>query len=122
MPYIITTKPSMLHSHIDTPGVTRTAVATLEEMRQKAFGAIDRASKMDRDMNSDEQRADRGFRLAVRFDLDDGGTVGPLPDGTVIKVERAEWIDLARQCEMDCGPFCAGPNSDVLAAFNTVQA
>ena len=121
MPYIITTKPSMLHSHIDTPGVTRTAVATLEEMRQKAFGAIDRASKMDRDMNSDEQRADRGFRLAVRFDLDDGGTVGPLPDGTVIEVQRVLWSALER----DGGTFYPVPENhaaDIIAAFNAVQA
>jgi hypothetical protein len=41
-----------------------------------------------------------------------------LPDGTVIRERSVEWIELARLCGMDCGSLCAGPNEDVLAAFN----
>jgi hypothetical protein len=129
MPYIITTTTPRYSSLMNprtysssVPRVSRVAIATLEEMHQKAFAAIDRASKMDRDMNSDEQRADRGWRLQVRFDLEDGGQVGPLPDGTVIEVQAVCWnwiIGMADDRGIDTDAVHEdGGDLAILAAFN----
>lgn len=71
MPYIITTYPEPTMA----PGFvgTRHAVATLDEAREHAFGR----------MVEDRRREDA-------FDIPaDGGTIGPLPDGTVIAAYNA---------------------------------
>lgn len=126
MPYIVT------HGYRPPgPGASlephsRTAVATLDEARDVAHTTIHAAYRAAYPLqpcglggeHSDAQRAHRWHNVDVEKLPDSGGTVGPLPDGTVIEVRRLEWIELARRCEMDCGSLCAGPNSDVLAAFN----
>lgn len=88
-PYIVTTKhegryPGALHPQ------SRRAVATLEEAREAANDAV--GSRMP------EHRADVGDYIDAMADADNlpeaGGTVGPLPDGTVIEVSALTWIDL----------------------------
>ena len=83
MPYLITTKPSMLHSHIDTSGVTRTAVATPDDAR-RAIIAI----------GETHGAWIGGDALHGPIDRN-GGTVGPLPDGTVIEVVQVTPARLA---------------------------
>jgi hypothetical protein len=96
MPYVVTTKrptPIVAGGHgwdsdeyglvdNENPIVSRHAVATLEEARDKGWAEARRHLHVD-------QGASEWVRWGDAFrDLpESGGTVGPLPDGTVIKVE-----------------------------------
>jgi hypothetical protein len=103
VPYIITT----LHPWADATeparrARTRRAVATLDE----AKGAVIR---------------ELGPRIDSAYEWDlglAGGTVGPLPDGTVIEVKRVAWLNLARGVGLDCGDMCAVPNAEILDVYN----
>jgi hypothetical protein len=68
-------------------GFTRTAVATLDEARDDVIARIECAE------NPDGPRLDSEWERAHGMD-ESGGTVGPLPDGTVIEVRRVEWATL----------------------------
>lgn len=94
MPYVITTHclPSA------APTTTRRAVATLEE----AFNAAPEPVR----------NAFWAARLALMALPESGGTVGPLPDGTVIEVERVWWPDLADAAGM------IGPHQSIIDAYN----
>jgi hypothetical protein len=97
MPYIVTTKQpdertgsSGERSHVEF--ASRLAVATLEKARRIIIDAVTGTSRS----------------AAVQYDAlvnyadtvpESGGTVGPLPDGTVIEVEQADWSLLARSCD-----------------------
>jgi hypothetical protein len=100
MPYIVTTKrPAELPhgGHPDDYGypqhVSRRAVATLEtdELFRVLF---------------DGNRSQNNARVVaqIRSLPESGGTVGPLPDGTVIKVERATWQYLVDRLYPEFGP------------------
>jgi len=106
VPYIITvTEPA----NADASDVwkDRTAVATLDEARKAAYAAIGE--------NDNPPYFDGHF--AVDSLEADGGTVGPLPDGTVIEVAPATWADLVDTLvnSMDDAPIEA---DDIIAAFN----
>jgi len=84
MPYVITTRT--LTDEIDEDGLivdrdyvdTRTAVATLDEAREAARAMCDGPGEQT-------------IRSAVSTIVGpDGGTIGPLPDGTVIEVRPIE--------------------------------
>jgi hypothetical protein len=81
MPYIVTTKRPAKVDHdeerAEREHVSRRAVATLEEARDFIYSLC---AETDVD---DERIADDIDRLP-----ESGGTVGPLPDGTVIEVEQ----------------------------------
>jgi len=88
MPYVITT-----HRHLDDPtaeflpgalpGVSRRAVATLKEAIKSINDEIYH--------QEGELRADQSMMID---DLPEaGGSVGPLPDGTEIEVERPTGIE-----------------------------
>lgn len=83
MPYIITTK----QEHLDGwKPLSRRAVATLDEARSYAFRSMVEYWP--------DKQVGEGPNL---MDLPGaGGTIGPLPDGTVIEIERVIWFDLAR--------------------------
>jgi hypothetical protein len=87
MPYIVTTKRPAKVDHdeerAEREHVSRRAVATLEEARDFIYSLC---AETDVD---DERIADDIDRLP-----ESGGTVGPLPDGTVIEVKPCE----------DCAP------------------
>ena len=127
MPYIITTShgcgycqrcgygggssPECLH-----PQATRAAVATLEEARELAY---------DRIVHTPEYTRVTGFPTLEWTHArlpEAGGTVGPLPDGTVIEVRPASWADLdtatprARRVP-EYVPF-PDRHAAILAAFN----
>lgn len=98
MPYIITT-----HRHLDdpaaeflpgaAPGVARRAVATLEEALKHARECVWLAP------NWGETRTARHI-AEVDGLPESGGTVGPLPDGTVIEVESVAWDVLRERADM----------------------
>jgi len=52
-----------------------------------------------------------------------GGTVGPLPDGTVIEVRRVRWSAIADELPEYMPLFAdGGYNKAILAAFNGAHA
>lgn len=120
MPYVITTLWSNSPAEAGHD-VTRHAVATLEEARELTAGIV------------------HGFEIALGRTLGDayataltrseqGGTVGPLPDGTLIEVERTTYVYLADEGGWvwpadDTDYSSPARHADaVLAAFNAKQA
>lgn len=107
MPYVITTTtPTGGESSLAVGKRTRVAVATLEEARKAAARAI-----------IADPTADGAIARTRECHTipESGGTVGPLPDGTVIEVERAPWPHIARSGQewgTDVG------RAAILAAFN----
>jgi hypothetical protein len=82
MPYIITTRE------------TRRAVATLDEARGAVWRIITDADIDDRPgTRRTWATVEREKAMALPAA---GGTVGPLPDGTVIEVEWVDWFDVAK--------------------------
>lgn len=79
-PYIVTTTEIGPQGH--DPIASRRAVATLDEAREGALTEIELGGHGVAD-----------FELLKRADTlpESGGTVGPLPDGTLIEVERVEY-------------------------------
>lgn len=87
MPYIITTnEPFDAAVHVHRPAFTRRAVATLEEARQRVFEVCEDTYGIGRNVEAQI--------LATRSITEEGGTVGSLPDGTVIEVKRVSRHDL----------------------------
>jgi len=107
MPYIIETR----YSDCDFPGscgecdISRIAVATLDEARR--ITAREYREHVHRFMGFD-----------TRWITESGGTIGPLPDGTVIEVRTAAWQDLAPWPQPTDPPYRA----DIIAAFNGAHA
>ena len=106
MLYVITTKRPGRYDY-DPPPIrveSRRAVATLEEARRMAWRTAEFGT-----WSSD----------AVTETLpESGGTVGPLPDGTVIEVEPASWDDLV-------GPGgwnASTSEAEVVDAYNAREA
>jgi len=104
MPYVIRTG---LDGQ-DTRYHSRTAVATLEEARETIAPTILAASP------------NHVWHLA-----ESGGTIGPLPDGTVIEVRQASWFELRRMTGRapgeSLGADARETRTNVLAAFNGSQ-
>ena len=114
MPYIITTTAD--DPHVGTPAmervtVTRTAVATLDEARDVVTGIVE-----EREPFSHKVQETAGSNLSAM--RESGGTVGPLPDGTVIEVRAVAWQDLAPWPQPTDPPYRA----DIIAAFNGAHA
>jgi hypothetical protein len=66
----------------------RTAVATLDEARTVAYRAVNDRTEF--------VGSRCGFFAAADVIPESGGTVGPLPDGTVIEVRQIGWWQLRR--------------------------
>jgi hypothetical protein len=129
MPYIITTTQPCVCTEADDPndhrkdcphwyghdGVSRRAVATLDEAREAAFEAMATVPRYW--LNDAVQVGD-----AIRAVLDQGGTVGPLPDGTVIEVERVDWGVIAgRDWLPKVPPISDRVTRKILDAYNAAQ-
>lgn len=84
MPYVITTYPPHPVTGEPTEG-RRTAVATLDEAREQCADIID--------ADGDDIRRDH-FHYATNHLPGSGGTIGPLPDGTIIEVKRVDAYEL----------------------------
>ena len=88
MPYIITTGQRFRYEDANVGGLqieSRRAVATLDEE------ALRRECKRHQPKMLFSAERTEQIRKAVQS----GGTVGPLPDGTVIEVARADWDTLS---------------------------
>jgi hypothetical protein len=121
MPYIVTTKRDdgpKLGWIVGVPSCSRRAVATLEE----AVSEVKRAVKVIA-TETGRVAATTEQAMAIVALPESGGTVGPLPDGTVIEVEPKLWRDLVDEAY---GPnlrnFLHLSEDEILAAFNTQQA
>lgn len=94
MPFIVCTNlPGCL------PESDPVAVATIEEARWRAAEELAEANSI-----AETGCADRAFTPAERAEVDEhisneGGTIGPLPDGYVIDVQPYWWVTLARQTD-----------------------
>lgn len=83
-PYIVTTKArENLPPLAPSWRVSRHAVATLEEAKAEAASIVEQREHDD----------DQFFATALL--PESGGTVGPLPDRTVIEVEQTTYVALA---------------------------
>ena len=92
------------------PKVSRTAVTTYEE----AKAVVRDACTID---DVQHWKDPAVYYRSVR----DGGTVGPLPDGTVIEVQRVSWPYL-RGLTRSISRRRIGPEPDhVVAVFNAAQ-
>ena len=111
MPYVITTRQPETHEpgfdgqlgNYVSGSVSRRAVATLEEARDVAQSLFTTHAKAD--------------APAWRLIEDDGGTIGPLPDGTVIEVEAVGWQDLAERT-LTAVNAVAEHHDEILYAYN----
>jgi hypothetical protein len=124
-PYIVTTKrPNKDDAPVwDRFDLSRRAVATLDEARKVCHDAV-LASELPTHEVMDPAH-DRFYDAALT--LPDGGTVGPLPDGTVIEVEATTWADLASASVIDPAVRNRAVNGDtamrqrILDAYNAQQ-
>jgi hypothetical protein len=104
--------------------VSRRAVATLEE----ATAAAERAVRNWRDKVGTREAWDCAYApLSTAANLSEaGGAVGPLPDGTVIEVERLSPLMLGSRCrasgELMMGCLRDDDWSPLVAAFNAREA
>jgi hypothetical protein len=108
MPYIITTKRTCRcdgSEHIGSE--SRRAVSTLEEARHHAY---DETRRVD---------SGTGHRSAWRISSS-GGSVGPLPDGTMIEVEPVSWGELHCRSGHEPGDWW-GAGDRIIAAYNAGQ-
>lgn len=119
MPYIITTRD--VERPFDFAARSRQAVATLDE----AQDAVAAAMASVEDANPVGAGQSSPYNYALAWDLpESGGTIGPLPDGTVIEVERVSWSRLAEHTtggwDAERGRFrAAAYDADIIAAFNS---
>jgi hypothetical protein len=107
-PYIVTIKRVYSIGTDHGVGESRRAVATLDEAHEYVWNLLD----------SDPATDQTKVSLA-----ESGGTVGPLPDGTVIEVAPATWRDLAAQASLDIA-WVASADTDeaeIIDAYNAEQ-
>jgi hypothetical protein len=109
MPYIVTTKRQQPTGHFERTidPVSRRAVATLETVLQ--YGS------------------DQGWRRAtvraVASLPESGGTVGPLPDGTVIEVVPMDEEEMRSYASISgVNDAYERPMTEILDAYNARQA
>jgi len=128
MPYIITTHQSGLTAeevarevaHNPTGhgfrGYSRTAVATLDE-------ALSDVSTIVCNLMAGENFGQ--YQDQFRAIGDSGGSVGPLPDGTVIEVQRATWERLTHDAGLPIWHLPIQPlpaeRHRIIRAFNAAQ-
>jgi hypothetical protein len=110
MPYVVTTKrprPQEGGCGEILAVVSRRAGGTLEEAQAEAHRIV----------NAQPHRlSDPLWNNAIEAWPKSGGTVGPLPDGTVIEVEPVEWYWLYDKSGY--GRTSQASDDTVIAAFN----
>lgn len=117
-PYVITAK----RPHYDPPDygpfqTKRRAVATLADVKRDVLDVI----------NADAERSPEAWNAAydvknATFALPaSGGTIGPLPDGTVINVEPTTWSNLIHALISDGDITTRWTRPEILAAYNAKQ-
>jgi hypothetical protein len=115
MPYIVTTKRPIMYGE-PIKDVSRRAVATHAQALLIASGVYQQAVGYRKNLGAEEnlRRQAEDFARWGSWDVpESGGTVGPLPDGTVIEVERVTWGQLA---------YRAFEKQEILDAYKARQA
>ncbi len=130
MPYIITTTTPEHHETLTVQGrnaeaqvgatifetVTRHAVATLDEAQEAAANEL-----YDHAINPG-RTSQQAFYDGVADLPEAGGTVGPLPDGTVIEVERVGWSRMIEEIQKTDPAFMGHHDERVfIDAYNAAQ-
>lgn len=110
MPYIITTTTRRGPEGATKFDVTRRAVATLDEAREEAWDAYSQPDDVARETL--DALAEQVFAITEQ-----GGTIGPLPDGTRIEVETATWDELADDAGTPLYPAVVS-HSEIIDAYN----
>lgn len=129
MPYIIeTTFPDCGIGGCDKCArstQTRVAVATVEQARDVAHNFVHaeyramypiRADGQGGE-HSDAQRSHRWRNVEITKLPESGGTIGPLPDGTVIEVREMSYEDIAGIPD-GAELLADGDSGEIVAAFN----
>lgn len=110
MPYIIcVNQPGCL------PEQDPIAVATLEEARSLACDEIDISAR------ERSRRNLTNFTIEVEQLPEDGGIIGPLPDGYVIDVQARTWSELAELAGFHAPPQYENEREELLDAYNGVN-
>jgi hypothetical protein len=114
MPYIITTtRPGSASWDEST---TRWAVATLDEAQEAAAVVITTGRDMD------PRARDGGWDFSRVWGMpEQGDTVGPLPDGTVIEVEWVDWYHLHDAVAAAGDTKVYAPGQGLINAYNATQ-
>lgn len=107
----------------DGERASRRAVATLDEAQNIAQEAIDNGPPISSKREWDAW--DALYDNVVVLE-EPGGTIGPLPDGTLIEVERVDWVDLSRSSAIgeqfvDTRRSPTDIGKDIIAAYNAAQ-
>jgi hypothetical protein len=114
MPYLIGRR-----RHGDDPATQRPqAVGTLEHARAVAYRLVEEQAQRSGPGYGSEAAATAAATAAHRLPAA-GGSVGPLPDGTVITAEPVNWTDLAALAEV---PWLVRPCAEILTAYNERSA
>lgn len=114
MPYIVTTMPAGSAAHPER--MARRAVATLEEARERAEDTV--FDHLGPERMPDDRPVE--FATYARNLPEEGGTIGPLPDGTVIEVERVRWETFPEYAKPGDATEAQRQNRG-LEAFNAAQ-
>lgn len=112
MPYVITTTYS-LRPLGAMSRLSRRAVATLEEARQRVFEIAEDVYGIGRDVGAQVD--------ACRSLTEAGGTVGPLPDGTVIEVARVPFHELMLRANIE-PPENGMLDAEIIDAYNARES
>ena len=116
MPYIITTTYQRRPGPLGTDLLSRHAVATLDEAREYAWETVKQISG--------PSTATVANRAACESITERGGTIGPLPDGTMIEVKPVSWpwiVGVAEDKGLDTELlYDEGGDLAILAALNEV--
>lgn len=127
-PYIVTTKlsaaiPSSKPCERPYDALSRVAVATLGDAQGRAHDVVFRVESEASD-EGPIKAFDQAYETLLRLP-ESGGTVGPLPDGTVIEVEPTTWADLATPSERGRTTYHQGSyqwdQQRILDAFNAKE-
>lgn len=106
--------------------LSRRAVATLEEARTSAAEAVFEHIGYEENLGYRRRPLSTpAFTVACHDLTESGGTVGPLPDGTVIEVEKLSPLMLASRCgasgELMMGCLRSDDWQPLLTAYNEAQ-
>ncbi len=112
MPYIITTTEAPIGFEVPRGRlIERRAVATLDEARDYIIDAVAGTSRRESVLFD----ARVTYADALR---EDGGTVGPLPAGTFVKVKPVDWAKLAHMAGFYSAPQYDIEREELIDAFN----
>jgi hypothetical protein len=120
MPYIITTANRRGSDEQPWFTTSRRAVATLGEVERAIESALDAYYESRDDYSAADHREYRRLLESTWTWDDPGGTVGPLPDGTMIEVERVSWPELGERAGLGYAHRARG--GQTIDAYNAAQA